>query len=197
MRAKVEEGEIEENNFSQINTEIARQKKRLEKEAADQEMPEGVLTSNELMFILEKEIARANRYNAPFSALAFSFVDAKPTIKALDNLVTKRAVMTAALDKLVNTIREVDYIGQIGKNKMVAILPMITLPDAKKALGRVLNLLHAEPILVREVPVQLRVAGVVSAFDVEQNPSAQVFAKKLSNQLMDMVSRVKSIQVLF
>jgi hypothetical protein len=197
VRKKVEDGEIEENNFSQINAEIVRQKKRMEEEAEGREIPEGVLSSSELMFILEKEIARANRYNAPFSALAFSFVNAKPTVKALDNLVTPRAVMTAALDKLVSTIREVDYIGQIGKNKMVALLPMIAYPEAKKALSRVTSLLHAEPIMVREVPVKLRVAGVVAEFDIEQNPTAQVFAKNLSNQLMDMVSRLKSIQVLF
>jgi hypothetical protein len=197
VRKKVEDGEIEENNFSQINAEIVRQKKRMEEEAEGREMPEGVLSSSELMFILEKEIARANRYSAPFSALAFSFVNAKPTVKALDNLVTPRAVMTAALDKLVSTIREVDYIGQIGKNKMVALLPMIAYPEAKKALSRVTGLLHAEPIMVREVPVKLRVAGVVAEFDIEQNPTAQVFAKNLSNQLMDMVSRLKSIQVLF
>ncbi len=197
VRAKVESGDIEENNFSQINAEIERQKKRLEAEGEGQEIPEGVLSPNELMFILEKEIARANRYNAPFSALAFSFVNAKPTMKALDNIVNTKAVMTAALEKLVNTIREVDYIGQIGKNKMVALLPMIAYPEAKLALTRVMNLLHSEPILVREVPVQLRVAGVVAEFDTEQNPSAQLFAKQLSNKLMDMVSRIKNIRVLF
>ncbi len=197
VRNKVEAGEIEENNFSQIHAEINRQKKRLEEESEGIDVPEGVLSSSELMFILDKEIARAERYNAPFSALAFSFVNAKPKIKALDGLVTTEGVMTAALEKLVSTIREVDYIGQIGKNKMVALLPMIDYPAAKKALGRVMSLLHAEPLKVNEVPIELRVAGVVAQYDAEQKLSAQVFAKQLSNQLMDMVSRVKNIQVLF
>ncbi|MGD9368110.1 MAG: hypothetical protein PVH87_20585 [Desulfobacteraceae bacterium] len=197
VRAKVDEGEIEENNFSKIHMEINRQKKHLEKLAEDTDMPEGVLSRKELIFILEKEIARANRYNAPFSAMAFSFVNAKPQMKALENLTTTELVMSAALDKLVSTIREVDYIGQIGKNKMVALLPMIALPAAKLALRRVMNLLHNEPLVVKEVPVKLRVAGVVAEFDADQTPDAHVFAKKLSNQLMDMVSRIKNIQVLF
>ena len=197
IRAKVAKGEIEENNFSQIHAEINLRKERLEALSEGIDLPEGVLSPNELMFILEKEIARANRYNAPFSALAFSFVNAKPKMKALEALVNTEAVMIAALDKLITTIREVDYIGQIGHNKMVALLPMQSITEAKLALGRVLNLLHKEPLLVKDVPVQLRVAGVAAEFDADQTPEAHIFAKKLSNQLMDMVSRVKNIRVLF
>jgi hypothetical protein len=197
VRAKVEAGEIEENNFSQIDAEITRQRKRIQKEADAFEIPEGVLDSDELMFILEKEIALANRYNAPFSAMAFSFVSAKPRVKDLDTLVTKDAIMAAALDTLVGTIREVDFIGQIGKNKMVAVLPMIAYPAAKSALGRVVNLFHSKPLKVIDVPVDLRIAGVVAQFNTDHTPNAQAFAKQLSNQLMDMVARVKNIQVLF
>jgi hypothetical protein len=197
VRAKVEAGEIEENNFSQIDAEITRQRKRIQKEAEALEIPEGVLDSDELMFILEKEIARSNRYNAPFSALAFSFVSAKPRVKALDTIVTNDAIMAAALEMLLGSIREVDFIGQIGKNKMVAVLPMVAYPAAKSALGRVVNFFHSKPLKVRDVPVDLRVAGVVAQFDAERTPNAQTFAKQLSNQLMDMVARVKNIQVLF
>ncbi len=197
VRAKVEEDELEENNFSDIHLEIERQKAILAERAENIEKPEGVLSPNELMFILEKEIARANRYNAPFSALAFSFVHIKPKMKALENLVSEEAVMNAALDKLVNTIREGDYLGQAGKNKMVALLPMQIHDEAKQALGRMMALLNNEPLMVNEIPVNVRVAGVFSEFDQERTPTAQVFAKSLTNQLMDMVSRLKNIQVLF
>jgi hypothetical protein len=196
VRAKVESGEIEENNFSQIDSEITRQRKLIQKAAEALEIPEGVLAPDELMFILEKEIALANRYNAPFSALGFSFVSAKPRVKALDSIVTKDAIMAAALEMLLGTIREVDFIGQIGKNKMVAVLPMVAYPAAKSALTRLVNLFHSKPLKVRDVPVDLRVAGVVAQYD-EQTPNAQAFARQLSNQLMDMVARVKNIQVLF
>jgi hypothetical protein len=197
VRAKVEEGEIEENNFSAIQLEIDRQKNLLAAQAEDQEKPEGVLSPRELIFILEKEIARAHRYEAPFSALAFAFISIKPKMKALEDLISEEAAMNAALDKMVSTIREVDYVGQSGKNKMVALLPMQARAEAKLALGRIMNLLNNEPLMVNEVPVNIRVAGVVAEFNEENTPTAQAFAKTLTNQLADMVYRLKNIQVLF
>ncbi len=197
VRAKVEKGEIEENNFSEIHLEIDRQKKMLAVQAESQEKPEGVLSPKELLFILEKEIARANRYDAHFSALAFSFVEIKPKMKALENLISDEAVVNAALEKMVNTIREVDFVGQAGKNKLVALLPMQAFAEAKQALGRIMNLLNNEPLMVNEVAVKLRVAGVAAEFDPERTATAQAFAKTLTNQLSDMVYRLKNIQVLF
>jgi hypothetical protein len=197
VRAKVEEGEIEENNFSEIQLEIDRQKNLLAAQAEDQEKPEGVLSPRELIFILEKEIARANRYQAPFSALAFSFISIKPKMKALEDLISEEAVMNAALDKMVGTIREVDYVGQSGKNKMVALLPMQARAEAKLALGRIMNLLNNAPLMVNEIPVNIRVAGVFAEFNQDDTPTAQAFAKTLTNQLADMVYRLKNIQVLF
>ncbi len=197
VRAKVEAGEIEENNFSQIQAEINRQSMRLKAESDSIELPDGVLKPDELIFVLDKEIARANRYDAPFSALAFSLIKAKPKMKSLAKVITTEAVMVATLEKLSSVIREVDYIAQIGNNKMVALLPMLDDAEAKKALSRVMNLFHAEPLKVHGVPVQLRLAGVSAAYDSEQKLDAQGFAKQITNQLMDMVARVKNIQVLF
>ncbi len=197
VRAKVEAGEIEENNFSQIQAEINRQTTRLKAESESIELPDGVLNPDELIFVLDKEIARANRYNAPFSALAFSLIKAKPKMKSLAKVITTEAVMVATLEKLSFAIREVDYIAQIGNNKMVALLPMLDDAEAKKALSRVMNLLHAEPLKVHGVPVLLRLAGVAAAYNSEQKLDAHGFAKQITNQLMDMVARVKNIQVLF
>lgn len=197
IREKVESGDIDENDFSKIHAEIVSQKE-LAKEATDGlPIPDGVLNPDELMFVIDKEIARANRYDAPFSALALSFVAAKPKMKALRRLINTEAVMHAALKKITITLREVDYIGQIGKNKIVAILPMIEQSKAKQALDRMMNLLHSQPLNVHGVPVYLRVAGVASAYNPERTPDTGAFAKQLSNQLMDMVARVKNIQVLF
>lgn len=197
IRQKVESGDIDENDFSSIHAEIVSQKEMTQAATDGLQIPDGVLNPDELMFIIDKEIARANRYDAPFSALAFSFVAAKPKMKALRSLINTEAVMHAALEKMTTTLREVDYIGQIGKNKIVALLPMIEQREAKQALDRVMNLLHSKPINVQGVPVYLRVAGVASAFDPEKTPDTGAFAKQLSNQLMDMVARVKNIQVLF
>jgi GGDEF domain-containing protein len=118
-------------------------------------------------------------------------------MKALDDVLTNEMVMEASLETLTTTFREVDYIGRIGKNKIMVLLPTIDLNDAKKALGRVLGILNAKPLNVNGVPVQLRVAGVAAAFDEDQTPDAQRFAKHIARQLADMVARLKNIQVLF
>lgn len=197
VRAKVDAGEIEENDFSQIHAEILRQKKQHEAKAQGNPLPGEILNPDELMFVIEKEIARTKRHNLPFSALAFSFVKAKPKMKALEELVTIDDVLNAACEKLVEAFREGDYIGQTGKNKILVLLPMIDRHQAKVALGRVLSLLHGEPLVVKGIPVQLRVAGVAVGYDLNEAADARAFARKVSNQLMDMVARVKNIQVLF
>ncbi len=196
VRRKVDAGDIPENDFSRIHTEIEQQKRRLV-ESHKAMLPDAVLSAEEFMFILEKEIARCKRYGVPFSALAFSFVTARSRIKALQELINAEAVVRAALEKLTTTFREVDYVGQLGRNKMLVILPMADPVQAKKALNRVMQALHSTPLHVNEVPVNLRVAGVAAAYETECAMDAQAFVLHLSNQLADMVSRIKNIQVLF
>jgi hypothetical protein len=195
VRRKVDAGKLGDNDFAQIQTEIERQKRK-SKESGQGTLPAEVLSAEELMFILEKEIARCKRYGVPFSALAFSFVTARSKIKALQELVNAEAVVGAALEALTSIFREMDYVGQIGRNKMLVLLPMAGPEQAKKALNRVMQALHAKPLEVNEVPVNVRVAGVAAAYDAECG-DAQAFSRNLSNQLMDMVARIKNIQVLF
>jgi hypothetical protein len=197
VRGKVEAGEIEENNFSQIQKEIERQQRQTKGSYAASVMRDGILSSEDLLFIMEKEIARAKRYGAPFSAMALAFVTATPKSKSEDNPVTIEAVLAAALEKLVITFRTTDYIGKIGKNRILAVLPMANEKEAKNALIRILRVLHAAPLDVNGVPVQLRVAGVTAHYDVDRGLEANIFARDLSNKLADMVSRIKNVQVLF
>ena len=196
VRQKVDEGGIEENDFEQIYDEIAIQKRRARRRTSDKQLTAEVLQSDELIYLLEKEIAKTKRYLITFSVLAFSFVTAKPKVKTAKNVLSHEAILEASLEELSEAFREVDFIGQIGKNKLLVILPMTGKAGAKTALERVLKELHAEPILVRNVPVQLRVAGIAETYDQDQVSDARAFAKRLSNQLMDMVTRVKNIQVL-
>ena len=163
----------------------------------DKPIPDGVLTSEDLMFILEKEIARTQRYGPPFSVLALAFVSATPKIKSKDDAITNEMVLNAALNKMAKTFREVDYLAQVGKNKMLVLLPMADQNDAKKALLRILTILHSKPLDINGVPVQLRVAGVHSTYESDFKIDVKTFTNNLSHNLADMVTRVKSIQVLF
>jgi len=91
----------------------------------------------------------------------------------------------------------VDSIGRIGKDKIVALLPNIDAQNGKKALERLLRLFHARPLNLGGIDVQLRVAGVATEYDSQQEMIAASFTKHLTNQLTDMATRLKIIQVLF
>jgi GGDEF domain-containing protein len=197
VHEKIKSGDIDENDFSQIYDEINWHKKRMNDGSFSEQLKTDILQSDELMFILDKEVAKACRYTTPISALAFSLVTAKPTIKTAKDVFLHAEAVAAVMDELADVFRDVDYYGQIGKNKMVIILPMTDTDGAKTALARGLKALHAEPIMVRGIPMKVRVAGIAETYKRAITPDARSFAKHLSNKLMDMVARVKSIQVLF
>jgi hypothetical protein len=197
IRSKVQSGQIDENDFKQIYSEINKQKqKRLEQEAK-KKMPAGVLKSKDLMFFIRKEISRASRYDLPFSALSFSVVKAKPKTGVPADTITQQAVTDAILYRLSSILREADIVGHFGKNKMVGLLPMTKQSDAKLALRRTLKLLHGDPIEVDGIPLTTKIAGVATSFDAERMPDVSAFVKAMSNELTDMVVRVKNIQELF
>jgi GGDEF domain-containing protein len=196
VRGKVDEGEIEENNFVQIHEEIMHQLKLRKAWEEGLDTVENLLTSDEIMFILEKEIARSTRYGSPFVILAFAFVKAKPN-SPLQEEISSKDILTAALKRLSGSFRTADFVGRIGKNKILVLLPMAIAEQGKKTLIRVLRLVHAAPLDVGGVSIQLRVAGVTSEFDAEKMPDAKTVVKHLSQELTGMVTRIKSIQVLF
>ena len=66
IRRNADKGAIEENNFSQIHAEIERLKEKLEPTSSSGMAAGDVLNPDELLFYLEKEIARTKRYETPF-----------------------------------------------------------------------------------------------------------------------------------
>jgi hypothetical protein len=159
-------------------------------------MPAGVLKSQAVEFVIKKEISRAARYDLPFSALSFSVVKAKPKTEGQADVITQQAVMDAILQRLAGILREADIIGQLGKNKMVGLLPMTTKSDAKLALRRTMRLLHGDPIEVDGIPLTVKIAGVSTTFDSERMKDKKAFTQAMSNDLIEMIARVKNIQEL-
>ena len=195
VRNKVEAGDIDENDYKKIQAEISHQKQLIKEREANRAMPTGVIKAAAMAFILEKEIARANRYDYAFSALAFSIVHIKPQAKVPAGVVIDNEVLIeAVLAMLAETFREVDIVGQLGKNTIVAVLPLITREDSKKALNRVMTVLQGDPIDVAGVPVAFKFAGIAITFDGEHTPDAKSFIRVMSGRLQDMASRLKNIQ---
>jgi hypothetical protein len=196
VRTKVEAGEIDENDYKKIQDEIARQKQLIKDKEANRVMPTGVIKASAMAFILEKEIARANRYDYSFSALAFSMVRIKPMAKVPAGAINNEILIEAVLALLAVTFREVDIIGQLGKNTIVAVLPLIGREDSKKALNRVMKVLQEAPIDVKGIPVELKFAGIAISFDGEHTPDGKSFIRVMSGRLQDMANRLKNVQSL-
>ena len=104
-------------------------------------------------------------------------------------------ILVAVL-KWVFIILIAGFIGQFGKNKMVGLLPMTVQSDAKLALRRTMKLLHSDPIEVDGILLTVKIAGVSTTFDADKMLNAGAFLKIMSNDLTDMVVRVKHIQEL-
>ena len=194
VREKVEAGEIDENDYKRIQDEISQQKQLIKERETNRVMPTGVIKASAMAFILEKEIARANRYDYFFSALAFSMVHIKPHRKVKAGLITNDTLMESVLALLGETFREVDIVGQLGKNTILAVLPLIKREDSKKALNRVMKILQERPIDVRGIAVDFKFAGIAITFDGQHTPDAKSFIRVLSGRLQDMASRLKNIQ---
>ncbi len=197
VRSKVKSEEIDENDFKEIYSEINKQKQIKREQEAKKKMPPGVLKSQAIKFVIKKEISRASRYDLPFSALAFSVIKAKPKTGDRADAITQQAVMDAILHRLADILREADIIGQLGKNKMIGLLPMTMQSDAKLALRRTMRLLHSDPIEVGGIPLTVKIAGVSTTFDADRMTDGSVFMQAMSNELTEMVVRVKNIQELF
>jgi GGDEF domain-containing protein len=195
VRRKVEAGEIDENDYKNIQKEISNQKKLIKERESNRVMPTGVIKAAAMAFILEKEIARANRYDYNFSLIAFSMVHVKPQAKVPAGVaINNEVLIEAVLALLAQTLREVDIVGQLGKNTLVAVLPLIDREASKKALNRVMTVLQEGPIDVKGIPVLFKFAGVAMTFDGEHTPDTKSFIRVLSGRLQDMASRLKNIQ---
>lgn len=197
VRSKVEAGEIDENDFRRIHAEILVQKEQIKDLEAGKGLPSGILKTEELVFFLEKEMARAKRYDTPFAALGFSLVKAKVRTKKGAEAVSRQSLMDAVLRKLAVIFRETDVLGQIGRKRVVALLPMTPESDGKLALRRSMRLLHLEPLDVRGTPVEIKVAGVLTRVDRESASDSKTFLQTLTAQLDDMAARIKNIHAYF
>ncbi|VTR69535.1 conserved hypothetical protein [Desulfosarcina cetonica] len=194
VRAKVDAGEIDENNYKKIQEEITHQKQLIKEKEANRVMPTGVIKAGAMAFIIEKEIARANRYTYSFSALAFSMVRIRPRSKVPAGTISNEILMESVLALLAKTFREVDIVGQLGKNTIVAMLPLINREDSKKALNRVMKILHDAPIEINGIAVDFKFAGIAMTFDGQDTPDAKSFIRVMVSRLQDMASRLKNIQ---
>ena len=196
IRRKVQSNEIDKDNFAQIYAEITREQASRALEMKKR-MPRGVIEAPILALLIEKEIIRAKRYNLPFSALSFSLVKAVPKSSAPSGKISYQKFMAAIFEAISKVAREADIIGELGRNRIVVLLPMTGGSNAKLALNRCLKKLHAGPLNVDGTDLEIRLAGVAIAYDFIRTPDAGSFVQTLTNELSQMERRIKNLQSFF
>jgi len=193
---RAEAKEIDENDIGQIYQAIAREEGREARPEERKKPRPRPLSSQGIMIFLEKEIARAKRYGSPFSALCLSVVRAKPVGKKETGKINQELLTNAILAELPGMLRDADLVGKLPENRLMALLPMTLQKDARSALRRVLKSFHTKPIELKGIPVSIRVAGVATAFNAEETPDVATFLKLVSDEVTEMVHRVRNIHEL-
>jgi hypothetical protein len=193
IREKVESQEIDENDFDQIYPEIVKQDKLRKSETERRRLSSGIIKDQMLKTVVNKEIARAKRYEIPLSALGFTLVKAKIHKSPRSVKINNQDVIDVLLHKLTEIFRTSDIMGEIGKNQFIVILPMTHRGKANVALNRAMKILHLNSIDVDGVALEIKVAGVVADIDLRDTDSASSLIKHLSSQLTEMATRIGNL----
>jgi hypothetical protein len=196
IRRKVEANEIDKDNFAQIYAEITKEQASRAL-AMKERMPKGVMEAPVVNLLIEKEITRAKRYNLPFSAISFSLVKAVPKSAVPSGKISYHRFMAATFQAISKVVRDADIIGELGKNRIVVLLPMTSGSNAKLALNRCLKQLHASPLNVDGTPLEIKLAGVAVSYDFIRTPDAGSFVQTLTDELAQMERRIKNLQIYF
>jgi len=161
------------------------------------EIPGGIFDRKTILSYLEKEIARAMRYDTPFSVLVLSVLKITPGIKMEIEDRFKKAVVAQLLRTLANVFRNSDVIGMLDKNKLLAILPMTISSEAKLAIRRIMRTIHEQEYIVDDIPLSIQMAGSSTTFDQDRTPTLDKFVKRAETDSSEMVRRLKNIHNIF
>lgn len=115
---------------------------KVEEAAAEHDHLTGLLNIRGLTSLLEEEIARTKRYRHPFT-VAYIDID---NFKAINDSKGHYGgdVILCKLSKIITTsFRESDYIGRIGGDEFVCLLPETKQPDAKVVFDKLQKNLDA------------------------------------------------------
>jgi GGDEF domain-containing protein len=193
VRHEVQSKGLNENDFKEILEEITQQNENRQERKSKKWSPQETLDSAGLTFFLNKEISRSLRYDLPFAVLSLSIVSAKPQSKPPEGAITQELLTEEVLKRFASEIRSADIPAMPGKNRIVALLPMTTPDEARLALRRLLRRINTTPFDINDILVTVQVAGVVTNFDADRTPNTDAFLETLSNDLSEMVNRIKNI----
>jgi hypothetical protein len=197
VRNSVKEGEIDENNIHQIFKEITQINKKKQTGKKNKKLPSGILSYENTLFFIEKEISRSNRYETTFSVISFSIVKVEPKQPIPKGKLNGQEINEFVMRELVKSLRDADLIGILTKKILIALLPMADKENAKIAMRRILRSLHDGLITVNGLDLKVQFAGTVTAFDENQTPDLESFLKVVENDHNELIIRLRNIRELY
>ena len=203
VRSNIREQDIDENNFQDIYFEIQKliklQEKNKEKsENSDKKgLPAGILSYNQTLLFIAKEIARSLRYGTPFSIITFSIEKILPKQPIPKGSIDGSHVNKLIMDELISILRDSDLVGILTKKILVVLLPMTENKNAKIALRRLLKILQAKIFQVNDLSFSVRFAGFVTSFDVDETLDSASFINNAENEHNEFLVRLRNIQDLY
>ena len=194
IRKGIDNTGIDENNFQQIHDEILKIKNESKKEKSNKSLPEGVLNYINTLLYIEKEIFRSMRYDTPFSTITFSVLDLKPQKPVPSGSINGNDISRLIMAELIKMLRDADIVGILNKKMIVVLLPMTDQKNARIALQRIRKKLHANPMIINDIPILARFAGTVTSCDPELTPDLQAYLSAAENNHNDLVIRLRNIE---
>lgn len=169
----------------QIGAQIAEKvKQRLREErerAASRDLPAGVYPKAVAEFFLRYETRRASRYGVPFSALLVSFQGLPEDREWLDMYGNElRGLFHVLAGDLRAHLREVDFLGSLGYNRILVVLPMTVEPNAQFVARKIRERLGREVALPTGDRVWVRPRLGVAAFGQTESDGLREIMARLS-----------------
>lgn len=196
VRSSIQKRGVNEDNFKAIYEELVKGKIAWKKRREKKELPLGALNRSSLLYFLEKEIGRAVRYGSSFSAIMLAVIRARPSRKVEPGTIRQRDIQKAIMDRLVSVVRSTDFVGTLGGGKLMIILPMIQPNESRMAKRRIVGECHGKPLIIKNVPVVVKLASAATDFNPEQTASLKTFLKRSETSLQEMATRLRHIQEL-
>jgi GGDEF domain-containing protein len=193
VRSKIQSEGMDEKDFARVHGEILSQIQMRRQQQAKKGTRPGLLQPRGVRYLLEKEMARAKRYNAPFSVLFLSMVRGRSQGRLPSDPTAQQDLIEAILNKLATILRDADVLGMLEKGRMAVVLPMTEGKHARSVLRRCLKLLNSEPVLVEGISLSPKVTGIASGFDPSMKADVDAFVNAATSELEHMVSRVKTL----
>ena len=205
VRSALQAKGVDENDYQKIYEEISKTPTVADKipkpkpviRPPQKGLPPGVLNRKSLLFFIEKEILRSLRYDTPFSIITFSILRATPRKPVRKGSITREHITNAVLAKLISLFRETDIVGYLDKTKMISVLPMTEEKWGRKAMARVMKLMHEDDYYIGEIPIEIKFVAQVTAFDRDRTDTLKAFMKRAETDILNMANRLKNIQSLY